>query len=267
MPTLAHSRVIGGRRTWRGRPRTTIPIAVFLSSVANAGVEIAKAVKNDRIDALVAQGAMIHGCWRPPCKSDLPGMVRAVTARKCLVVRMAGAFPHSRREPTGWEYKSGTRRGDACVRGVDRLLRSDGVLGSTRSNGTDDLGRAGKCRFVTIIILARFGSAIMLSIVGGFSQFLSGSAEQHNANGTTITTTDPVTGLVTTTQSGGNQNQANLQARQIAAQNVSQTLTNIAQEPFEELHQHPNDDLSRPGHANCRLRAPDLDFPRFTLTR
>ena len=71
-----------------------------------------------------------------------------------------------------------------------------------------------------------------MSVVGGAAQFLSAYGQRYNNNGGgTITTfTDPTTGLVTQTQAGVNQNQLSLQAREIAAQNVSQTLTNIAQE-------------------------------------
>ena len=135
------------------------------------------------------------------------------------------------------EYKSGIAQGQTRVFVVwTRLLRSDGVSVQLGSNGTDDLGRAGNAGFVDNHYFERFGSAVLLSVVGGFSQFLAGFGQNSNSNssgGTTITTTDPATGLVTTTQTGGNQNSQALQARQIATQNISQTLTNIAQEALK----------------------------------
>jgi len=113
----------------------------------------------------------------------------------------------------------------------------------------------------TIHYLARFGSAIMLSIVGGFSQFLSGYG-QNNTMPTAQRLRQPTPSPVSSPQhrAAATKNQANLQARQIAAQNVFADTNQYRSGGLEELHQHPTDDLSRPGHANCRLRAPDLDF-------
>jgi type IV secretion system protein VirB10 len=142
-----------------------------------------------------------------------------------------------------------------------RLLRSDGVSVQLGSNGTDDLGRTGNAGFVDNHYLERFGSAIMLSVVGGVSQFLSGYGQyDNNNNGTTITTTDPVTGLVTTTQTGTNQNSQSLQARQIAAQNVSQTLTNIAQEALKNSINIPPTIYLDQGTRIIVFVRRDLDF-------
>ncbi len=60
----------------------------------------------------------------------------------------------------------------------------------------------------------------MLSLVGGVSQFLNsyGQTTGNYGPGTVTTATDPLTGLITTTQSG-TQNQLSLQARQIASNN------------------------------------------------
>ncbi len=224
----------GGART--GADQETDPNRRFLASVSNAGVEIAKASKNERIDALVAQGTMIRGVLETALQSDLAGMVRAVTTED--VWSFGG---HRILIPSGTrlvgEYKSGIAQGQTRVFVVwTRLLRSDGVSVQLGSSGTDDLGRAGNAGFVDNHYFERFGSAVLLSVVGGVSQFLAGFGQNSNSNssgGTTITTTDPATGLVTTTQTGGNQNSQALQARQIATQNISQTLTNIAQEALK----------------------------------
>jgi len=207
----------------------------FLASVSAAGVDISRATRSNRIDALVAQGTMIRGVLETAVQSDLPGMVRAVVTedvwsfdgRRILIPagsRLVG------------EYKSGLTRGQTRVFVVwTRLLRSDGVSVQLGSNGTDDLGRAGSAGTVDNHYVERFGAAILLSLVGGAAQFLSGFGQNYDStgNGTVITTTNPVTGVVTQTQTGVGQNQLSLQARQIAAQNVSQTLTNIAQEALK----------------------------------
>ena len=233
----------------------------FLASASAAGVEVAKATKNSRIDALVAQGTTIRGVLETAVQSDLPGMVRAVTTenvwsfdgRRILIPdgsRLVG------------EYKSGLSQGQTRVFVVwTRLLRSDGVSVQLGSGGADDLGRAGNAGFVDNHYLERFGSAIMLSLVGGVSQFLSGYGQTfNNANGTTITTTDPATGLVTTTQTGGNQNQLSLQARQIAAQNVSQTLTTMAQDALKNSINIPPTIYLDQGSRIIVFVRRDLDF-------
>lgn len=204
----------------------------FLASVSAAGVEVARAAKNNRIDALVAQGTMIRGVLETAVQSDLPGMIRAVVTENVWSFDGRRVLIPAGSRLVG-EYKSGLAQGQTRVFIVwTRLLRSDGVSVQIGSNGADELGRAGNAGIVDNHYVERFGAAIMLSLVGGASQFLSALGQNTNntGNGTVITTTDPVTGVVTQTQTGVNQNQLNLQARQIAAQNVAQTLTNIAQD-------------------------------------
>ena len=236
----------------------------FLASASAAGVEIAKATKNPRIDALVAQGTMIRGVLETAVQSDLPGMVRAVTTENVWSFDGRRILIPSGSRLVG-EYKSGLSQGQTRVFVVwTRLLRSDGVSVQLGSSGADDLGRAGNASFVDNHYLERFGSAIMLSLVGGVSQFLSGYGQTfNNANGTTITTTDPATGLVTTTQTGGNQNQLSLQARQIAAQNVSQTLTYMAQDALKNsINIPPTIHLDQGSRIIVFVRR-DLDFSSF----
>lgn len=204
----------------------------FLASVSSAGVEVARATKNNRIDALVAQGTFIRGVLETAVQSDLPGMVRAVVTENVWSFDGRRVLIPAGSRLIG-EYKSGIAQGQTRVFIVwTRMLRSDGVSVQLGSNGADDLGRAGNAGFVDNHYLERFGSAVMLSLVGGASQFLSAYGQNTNGygNGTVITSTDPVTGVVTQTQTGVNQNRLSLQAREIAAQNISQSLTNIAQE-------------------------------------
>lgn len=207
----------------------------FLASVSAAGVDISRATRNNRIDALVAQGTLIRGVLETAVQSDLPGMVRAIVTENVWSFDGRRILIPAGSRLVG-EYKSGLTRGQTRVFVVwTRLLRSDGVSIQLGSNGTDDLGRAGSAGTVDNHYLERFGAAIMLSLAGGAAQFLSGFGQNYDStgNGTVITTTDPVTGAVTQTQTGVGQNQLSLQARQIAAQNVSQTLTNIAQEALK----------------------------------
>ena len=234
----------------------------FLASVSAAGVEVARATKNNRIDALVAQGTMIRGVLETAVQSDLPGMVRAVVTENVWSFDGRRVLIPSGSRLVG-EYKSGIAQGQTRVFVVwTRMLRSDGVSVQLGSNGTDDLGRAGNAGFIDNHYLERFGSAIMLSVVGGVSQFLSayGQNTNTNGNGSIITTTDPVTGIVTQTQTGVNQNQLSLQAREIAAQNVSQTLTNIAQEALRNSINIPPTIYLDQGTRIIVFVRRDLDF-------
>ncbi|AUD00139.1 conjugal transfer protein (plasmid) [Bradyrhizobium sp. SK17] len=233
----------------------------FLSSVSAAGVEVSRATKNDRIDALVAQGTMIRGILETALQSDLPGMVRAVVTENVWSFDGRRVLIPAGSRLVG-EYKSGIAQGQTRVFVVwTRMLRSDGVSVQLGSNGTDDLGRAGNAGFVDNHYMERFGSAILLSIVGGAAQFLSAYGQNTNntsGNGSIITTTDPVTGVVMQTQTGVNQ--LNLQARQIAAQNVSQTLTNIAQEALRNSINIPPTIYLDQGTRIIVFVRRDLDF-------
>ena len=232
----------------------------FLASVSAAGVDVAHATKNERIDALVAQGTMIRGVLETAVQSDLPGMVRAVVSENVWSFDGRRILIPSGSRLVG-EYKSGIAQGQTRVFIVwTRLLRSDGVSVQLGSNGADELGRAGNAGFVDNHYVERLGSAILLSVVGGAAQFLSAYG-QNSANnaGTVTTTTDPVTGIVTQTQSGA-QNQLTLQAREIAAQNVSQTLTNIAQEALRNsINIPPTIHLDQGSRILVFVRR-DLDF-------
>lgn len=234
----------------------------FLASASNTGVETARATKNNRIDALVPQGTMIRAVLETAVQSDLPGMVRAVVTedvwsfdgRRILIPagsRLIG------------EYKSGIAVGQTRVFVVwTRMLRSDGVSVQLGSTGADGLGRAGNAGFVDNHYLERFGAAIMLSIVGGGAQYIAGLGQNYNSSvPSTTTTTDPVTGQVTTIQT--QPNQQTLQARQIAAANVSQTLTQIADEALRNSINIPPTIYLDQGTRVIVFVRRDLDFSAF----
>ena len=169
----------------------------FLATAGSAGVEKAVATKNDRIDALVAQGTMIRADLLTAIQSDLPGNVSAITredvwsfdGRRVLI-------------PAGTtligDYRSGITRGQTRIFVVwTRLLRDDGVSVQLGSIGTDDLGRAGQAGFVDQHYVERFGASILLSVIGGASQFIATLGQQsqlNNQQNNTQSYTDPVTG-------------------------------------------------------------------------
>lgn len=205
----------------------------FLSRASNSKVTVSVATQNKRIDALVAQGSMIAGVLETAIQSDLPGSLRAVTSedvwsfdgRRILIpmgTRLIG------------EYRSGLETGQTRVLVIwTRLLRPDGVSVDLGSYGTDSLGRSGMTGIVDQHYLERYGSAIMLSLVGGAAQYIAGLGQDRNqTNNSTSTTYNPATGQTTTTQNQPNQQQ--LLARQIGAEQISKSLTQIANDSLKD---------------------------------
>ncbi|MDR6634640.1 type IV secretion system protein VirB10 [Phyllobacterium sp. 1468] len=149
------------------------PNGQFLAAMAAKPVEVAKAERTKRIDALVPQGTMIRGVLETAVQTDLPGMVRAVTTediwsfdgRRILIPaasRMIG------------EYNAGVAQGQNRAFIVwTRLLRADGVSMNLGSIGTDELGRSGSAGDVNNHYLKRFGAAGVLSIISAGTQLMA----------------------------------------------------------------------------------------------
>ncbi|SDR63671.1 type IV secretion system protein VirB10 [Rhizobiales bacterium GAS113] len=206
----------------------------FANQVSNTGVEISKAEKIQRIDALVPQGTMIRGALETAIQSDLPGMVRAITSEDVYSFDGRRVLIPKGTMLTG-EYRSGLARGQTRVLIIwTRVLRADGVSLALGSYGTDDLGRSGLTGDVDRHYLERFGSAILLTMVGGASQYVVGLGQKNQSNGqqTQTSFTDPVTGRVVTTTTQPNSSQNN--GQQIAAQAVGNTMNQIAQEALKD---------------------------------
>ena len=239
----------------------TDPNRAFLNAASNRDVEVLRAVRLPRTDALIAQGTMIHGSLDVALNSDLPGFVRATTiddtwsldGRRILIPRGSRLIG---------EYRSGLARGQTRVfivwtRMIDADNKTSVQLGST---GTDDLGRTGLSGEVDHHFLERFGASILLSIVGGGAQFISGLGQNSGQQvQTQIQSVDPLTGRVTTTTAQpGNQQQQ--QARQIGAQQVSQSLTTIAQESLKDSINIPPTIVVNQGEKIEIFVRRDLDF-------
>jgi type IV secretion system protein VirB10 len=246
------------------RDQETDPNRRFLNQTAAAGVETAQASQNRRIDALVPQGTMIRAVLENAVVSDLPGMVRAVTTEDVWSFDGRRILIPSGARLIG-DYRSAIARGQTRVFIVwTRMLRSDGVSVQLGSPGTDDLGRTGNTGYVDNKYVERFGAAIVLSVVGAASQFIAGlGVRDTNTGGATVTVTDPVTGITTTTQASGNNSGGLSQtdrARQIAAQTTSQTLTQLAQEALKESINIPPTIYLDQGTRVIVFVRRDLDF-------
>lgn len=207
----------------------------FLASVGSQDVETSVARRIERIDALVPQGTTIRGVLETAINSDLAGMVRAQTledvwsfdGRRVLIPRGTRLIG---------EYRAGVARGQTRIFIVwSRMLRADGVSVQLGSIGTDALGRSGMPGEVDNKYLERFGSAILLSLVGGASQFIAGLGQTNtNSNNGNLQIVDPITGQVTTIQRDLSSQERIANARQIGAAQTANTLTQLAQEALKD---------------------------------
>ena len=127
------------------------------------------------------------------------------------------------------------------------------------SIGTDPLGRAGTTGFVDNHYVERFGSAILLSVVGGVAQYITtlGQTSQQ-ATSSSTTTTDPTTGAQTTTTT--QPATTGTQARQIGAQQTAQTLTDLANQALKSSISIPPTVYVDQGTRISVFVKRDLDF-------
>ena len=187
----------------------------FLDNASANDVERARAVKTARIDALIPQGTMIRATLETAVQSDLPGMVRSITTEDVYSFDGRRVLLPKATMLTG-EYRAVLTRGQTRVFMVwTRALRHDGVSVLLGSYGTDALGRSGVTGEVDQHYAERFGAAIVLSIVGGGSAYLSGLGQA----GPTSTST-----ALTPAQ----------QAQASAAQTISQTYAEMANSTLKE---------------------------------
>lgn len=146
----------------------------YLAAVSSLSDRTAKARQIERIDAMIPEGTLIPGILETAINSDLPGQIRAITSQDVY------SFDGRRvLIPTGTrligEYQSEVTRGQKRIFVIwTRLLRNDGVSVRLNSIGADSLGRSGLSGHVDNKWRERFGSAIMLSVVGAGASFLTG---------------------------------------------------------------------------------------------
>ncbi len=127
------------------------------------------------------------------------------------------------------------------------------------SIGTDSLGRAGATGYVDNHYVERFGSAILLSVVGGVAQYITTLGQSPQvATSTSTTTTDPLTGAQTTTFT--QPVTTAIQARQIGAQQTAQTLTELANQALKNSINIPPTVYVDQGTRISVFVKRDLDF-------
>jgi type IV secretion system protein VirB10 len=124
----------------------------------------------------VVQGTLIPAVLETAIDTDVPGYVRAVVSED--VRSFDGSrvlIPRSSR--LIGEYKAATQAGQRRAFLMwTRLVRPDGVSIALASPAADFTGQAGIGGQVNSHFFSRFGSAILLSILGGAGSLVSGGA-------------------------------------------------------------------------------------------
>ena len=182
---------------------------------------------------------MIPGILETAINSDLPGQIRAITSQDVY------SFDGRRiLIPTGTrligEYQSEVTRGQKRIFVIwTRLLRDDGVTVRLNCIGTDSLGRSGLTGLVDNKLRERFGSAILLSIVGAGSCYLTGYGSNQYSSG-----------------SGNNGSSDSDRAAELARETIAQTFSDMANQALAENLKIPPTISVQPGRAHLRLRPP-----------
>ncbi|WP_273795047.1 type IV secretion system protein VirB10 [Brucella intermedia] len=215
----------------------TDPNKTFLAQAEQYHNARARATFNRRTDALVAEGTVVRGFLETAINTDLPGLVRAVVredvrsldGRRILIPKGARLVG---------EYKSNLEQGQARVFIVwNRIIRTDGVSVDIGSVGADNLGRAGVPGQVDRHWFQRFGSAIMLSVIGGGIEYVSALGDK-NDSATKIT----------------------INAGSQASASAASGLGKIAEEEFKQTSKIPPTIHVNQGSPVVILIRRDLDF-------
>jgi len=131
----------------------------------------------------VIQGTLIPAVLETAINSDLPGYVRAVVSQD--VRSFDGSrvlIPRSSR--LIGQYRSGLAAGQTRTYVLwSRLIRPDGASVALASPATDESGTTGLTGEVQSHFFKRFGSALLLSVVGAAGAMASGGASMLAAGG------------------------------------------------------------------------------------
>jgi type IV secretion system protein VirB10 len=124
----------------------------------------------------VTQGTLIPAILETAIDSDLPGYVRAVVSQD--VRSFDGSrvlIPRSTR--LIGQYKSGLSAGQTRAYVMwTRLIRPDGASVALASPAIDFAGRTGLTGQVNSHFMKRFGSAMLMSVVGGLGTLAGGTS-------------------------------------------------------------------------------------------
>ena len=155
-----------------GAPKPQQPLSAdesFAERIGNGNVDTASATRLADPANTVVQGTMISAVLETAVDSDLPGYARAVVSEdvrsfdgtRILIPRASHLIG---------QYKSGVANGQKRAYVLwSRLIRPDGASVALASPATDFAGNTGLAGEVDTHFFARFGSAVMLSVIDVFA--------------------------------------------------------------------------------------------------
>jgi type IV secretion system protein VirB10 len=139
----------------------------FAARVGGESAESVSATAMENPSTTISQGTLIPAVLETAIDTDLPGYVRAVVSSDIKAFDgQTVLIPRSSR--LIGQYKSGLQAGQQRAYVIwTRLIRPDGASIALGSPAVDFSGRSGLTGKVDSHFLKRFGSAMLLSVVGG----------------------------------------------------------------------------------------------------
>ena len=148
----------------------------FAARIGGVGGGPAVATQDVNPATTVTQGTMIPAILETAINTDVPGFVRAVVSQDVRSFD-GGRVLIPRSSRLVGQYQSGLQSGQRRAYVIwQRVIRPDGVTVSLQSPATGFDGTAGLEGDVNTHFFSRFGSAMLLSVIGGLTTIASGGA-------------------------------------------------------------------------------------------
>lgn len=141
----------------------------FANRLGGVGGSAATATASINPKTTVAQGTLIPAVLETAIDTDVPGFVRAVVSSDVRSFDGSRVLVPRSSRLVG-QYRSGMQAGQKRAYVIwQRLVRPDGVTVNLASPGVTFSGEAGLSGRVDTHFFERFGSAMLLSVVGGLT--------------------------------------------------------------------------------------------------
>lgn len=159
-------------------------------------VETSQATRLRNLSQVAPQGTVIPAVLETAIDSDLPGSVRAVVSRDVRGFDGTQVLVPRGSKLIG-EYRSGISVGHSRAFVIwSRILTPDGVSIAVGSPGTDPLGRGGLSGETDSHFFARFGGAMLLSVLSAGTELAAQGSGTSIVIGSTVAPSQPATDVL-----------------------------------------------------------------------